>query len=98
MGQDFDIDAPSDVNVVVIGGGNGLSTLLSGLKAFVGRENGEGVSISRLSAIVAVTDDGGSSGRLRDELQMLPPGDIRNCMVALSEDSLLLSRLFRYRF
>jgi uncharacterized cofD-like protein len=51
-----------------------------------------------LSAIVAVTDDGGSSGRLRDELQMPPPGDIRNCMVALSEDSNLLSRLFRHRF
>src|SRR4030095_13823301 len=48
--------------------------------------------------IVAVPDDGGSSGRLRDELQMLPPGDIRNCMVALSEDSHLLSRLFKHRF
>jgi uncharacterized cofD-like protein len=55
-------------------------------------------SIAELSAVVAVTDDGGSSGRLRDEFQMLPPGDIRNCMVALSEDSLLISRLFRYRF
>src|SRR5689334_9070452 len=54
--------------------------------------------IESLSAIVTVSDDGGSSGRLRDELQMLPPGDIRNCMVALSEDSLLLSKLFRYRF
>jgi uncharacterized cofD-like protein len=54
--------------------------------------------IESLSAIVTVSDDGGSSGRLRDELQMLPPGDIRNCIVALSEDSSLLSRLFRYRF
>ena len=98
MGQVFDIDRGSGLNVVAIGGGNGLSTLLSGLKASVGREEGIGFSISRLSAIVAVTDDGGSSGRLRDELQMLPPGDIRNCMVALSEDSLLLSRLFRHRF
>jgi uncharacterized cofD-like protein len=77
---------------VAIGGGNGLSTLLLGLKRLVGTE------IAELSAIVAVTDDGGSSGRLRDELQMPPPGDIRNCMVALSEDSLLLSRLFRFRF
>lgn len=77
---------------VAIGGGNGLSTLLSGLKKFVGTEIGE------LSAIVAVTDDGGSSGRLRDELQMLPPGDIRNCIVALSEDSQTLSKLFRHRF
>jgi uncharacterized cofD-like protein len=54
--------------------------------------------IESLSAIVTVSDDGGSSGRLRDELQMLPPGDIRNCMIALSEDSTSVSRLFRYRF
>lgn len=54
--------------------------------------------IRLLSAVVTVTDDGGSSGRLREELQMLPPGDIRNCMVALSEDEHLLSRLFQYRF
>jgi uncharacterized cofD-like protein len=85
-------------NLVAIGGGNGLSTLLSGLKKFVGIEPGKSVWIKKLTAIVAVSDDGGSSGRLRDELQMPPPGDIRNCMVALSEDSLLLSKLFRYRF
>jgi uncharacterized cofD-like protein len=54
--------------------------------------------ISELSAIVTVTDDGGSSGRLREDLNMLPPGDVRNCMVALSEDEHLLSRLFQYRF
>jgi uncharacterized cofD-like protein len=58
----------------------------------------EGLWIDNLCAIVTVSDDGGSSGRLRDELQMLPPGDIRNCIVALSEDSSLLSKLFRYRF
>jgi len=58
----------------------------------------EPVWIENLSGIVAVSDDGGSSGRLRDELQMPPPGDIRNCMVALSEDSQLLSRLFQFRF
>ncbi len=80
------------LSVVGIGGGTGLSNLLSGLKKYVGKE------IRSLSAIVAVTDDGGSSGRLRDELQMPPPGDVRNCMVALSEDELLLSRLFQYRF
>src|SRR5208337_5593673 len=51
-----------------------------------------------LTAIVTVTDDGGSSGRLRREFDVLPPGDIRNCMVALSEDETLLSRLFQYRF
>jgi uncharacterized cofD-like protein len=80
------------LNLVAIGGGTGLATLLSGLKRFAGGEIGD------LSAIVAVSDDGGSSGRLRDELQMPPPGDIRNCMVALSEDSNLLSKLFRHRF
>ena len=84
-------------NLVAIGGGTGLSTLLAGLKRLV-RKAEEPVWLKTLSAIVTVSDDGGSSGRLRDELQMLPPGDIRNCMIALSEDSSLLSRLFRYRF
>lgn len=84
-------------NLVAIGGGTGLSTLLAGLKKRVGKLD-EQLWIENLSAIVTVSDDGGSSGRLRDELQMLPPGDIRNCMIALSEDSSLLSRLFRYRF
>jgi len=84
-------------NLVAIGGGTGLSTLLAGLKKRVGNSD-EQLWIENLSAIGTVSDDGGSSGRLRDELQMLPPGDIRNCMIALSEDSSLLSRLFRYRF
>ena len=84
-------------NLVAIGGGTGLSTLLAGLKTRVSNTE-ERIWIDNLSAIVTVSDDGGSSGRLRDELQMLPPGDIRNCMIALSEDSTLLSRLFRYRF
>jgi uncharacterized cofD-like protein len=83
--------------LVALGGGTGLSTLLAGLKQLVGKTD-QSVWIASLSAIVTVSDDGGSSGRLRDELQMLPPGDIRNCIVALSEDSSLLSRLFRYRF
>jgi uncharacterized cofD-like protein len=74
--------------VVSIGGGTGLSTLLRGLKNFR----------AELSVIVTVTDDGGSSGRLREELGTLPPGDIRNCMIALSEDEHLMSRLFRFRF
>lgn len=86
------------LNFVAIGGGNGLSCLLSGLKRFVAASETEPVWLENLAAIVAVSDDGGSSGRLRDELQMLPPGDIRNCMVALSEDSHLLSKLFRHRF
>ena len=92
MAQEQDAAEQRRLNCVAIGGGNGLSTLLLGLKTRVGAE------IGGLAAIVAVTDDGGSSGRLRDELQMPPPGDIRNCMVAMSEDSLLLSKLFRFRF
>jgi uncharacterized cofD-like protein len=90
-------DANGSLKLVAIGGGTGLSTLLAGLKRFV-RQPGEPVWLDSLSAIVTVSDDGGSSGRLREELQMLPPGDIRNCMIALSEDSTLLARLFRYRF
>src|SRR5436309_2762209 len=92
MEQAFDVEQEKGLRVVTVGGGNGLSSLLSGLKKYVGS------TISSLSVIVAVSDDGGSSGRLRNEFQILPPGDIRNCMVALSEDSLLLSRLFRHRF
>lgn len=91
------LDANRSLKLVAIGGGTGLSTLLAGLKRFVG-ERVDGTWLDSLSAIVTVTDDGGSSGRLREELQMLPPGDIRNCMIALSEDSTLLARLFRYRF
>lgn len=86
------------LKLVAIGGGTGLSTALSGLKGLVGEPGRGGHRLEALSAIVTVSDDGGSSGRLREELQMLPPGDIRNCMVALSEDSTLLSRLFQYRF
>ena len=79
---------PLRPKIVSIGGGTGLSTLLRGLK------NGP----ADLSVIVTVTDDGGSSGRLREELGVMPPGDIRNCMIALSEDENLMSRLFRFRF
>ena len=86
------------LNLVAIGGGTGLSTVLAGLKRLVDKGDGGGQWLDALSAIVTVSDDGGSSGRLRDELQILPPGDIRNCMVALSEDSTLMGRLFRYRF
>ncbi|MBZ5658960.1 MAG: YvcK family protein [Acidobacteriia bacterium] len=88
------------VRVVAIGGGTGLSTLLQGLKHYVARRPRETDRhpISDLAAIVTVTDDGGSSGRLRREYRVLPPGDIRNCMVALSQDEALLGRLFQYRF
>jgi len=93
----------SGIRVVAIGGGTGLSTLLKGLKRFVLWPSEipvqlDAPSIRDLSAVVTVSDDGGSSGRLRKELNMLPPGDIRNCIVALSEDEALLSRLFRHRF
>src|SRR5215813_11711623 len=88
--------------VVALGGGTGLSTLLRGLKDLVARSADGPIQRSRpivdLAAIVTVTDDGGSSGRLRRENRILPPGDIRNCMVALSKDETLLSRLFQYRF
>ena len=85
-------------HVVAIGGGTGLSTLLKGLKAYVQTSEPGGPSIAELSGVVTVSDDGGSSGRLRKELNMLPPGDIRNCIVALSQDEALLSRLFQHRF
>ncbi|HWC77803.1 MAG TPA: gluconeogenesis factor YvcK family protein [Blastocatellia bacterium] len=86
------------MRIVSIGGGTGLSTLLSGLKAYVDNPQAGANSIETLTAVVTVTDDGGSSGRLREEFQILPPGDIRNCMVALAEDERLLTRLFQYRF
>jgi uncharacterized cofD-like protein len=87
----------SPLRVVAIGGGTGLSALLQGLKPYA-RSIDPATPAVDLTAIVTVTDDGGSSGRLRREFDVLPPGDIRNCMVALSEDSALLSRLFQYRF
>jgi len=74
--------------IVAIGGGHGLSTLLRGLKQYS----------YNLSAVVTVADDGGSSGRIRREMGILPPGDIRNCLAALSSDEALLSQLFQYRF
>ncbi len=88
------------VRIVALGGGTGLSALLRGLKQHVARRKQDPGRrpIGDLAAVVTVTDDGGSSGRLRREYQMLPPGDIRNCMVALSKDEALLGRLFQFRF
>ena len=74
--------------IVAIGGGTGLSTLLRGLKR----------RTSNLTAVVTVSDDGGSSGRLQKELGVLPPGDVRNCLVALADNEALVTDLFRYRF
>jgi len=77
-----------NVKIVGIGGGTGLSTLLEGLKHWT----------KDITAIVTVTDDGGSSGRLRKDFNILPPGDIRNCIVSLAEPNSLISELFQYRF
>jgi uncharacterized cofD-like protein len=89
-----------DLRVVAIGGGTGLSTLLKGLKKYVAGQSfaADSPRITELCAVVTVSDDGGSSGRLRKDLNMLPPGDVRNCIVALSEDEALLSKLFQHRF
>jgi uncharacterized cofD-like protein len=84
-----------------MGGGTGLSTLLRGLRRHVAVPGEAPLSttlISDLAAVVSVTDDGGSSGRLRQQFDMLPPGDLRNCMVALSEEEDVLARLFSHRF
>jgi uncharacterized cofD-like protein len=100
----------ASLRVVAIGGGTGLSTILRGFRHFVASPQGSAATpgestadcdpclISDLAAVVTVTDDGGSSGRLRKDFNILPPGDLRNCMVALSEDEGLISRLFRHRF
>jgi uncharacterized cofD-like protein len=79
--------------VTVVGGGTGLSSVLRGLKGLTG-DGG----LAGLYGVVTVTDDGGSSGRLRRELGVPPPGDIRNCLAALADDEDLLTRLFQYRF
>ncbi|MFP3952596.1 MAG: uridine diphosphate-N-acetylglucosamine-binding protein YvcK [Candidatus Acetothermia bacterium] len=76
------------VKVVAVGGGTGLSVLLRGLKKHT----------ANITAIVTVMDDGGSSGRLREEMNMLPPGDIRNCLIALADDESKMSRVFQHRF
>jgi uncharacterized cofD-like protein len=92
--------ASKPARIVAVGGGTGLSMLLRGLKHHVARRKQEAVRmpIADLAAVVTVTDDGGSSGRLRRDYAVLPPGDIRNCMVALSKDEALLGQLFQYRF
>jgi uncharacterized cofD-like protein len=77
---------------VAIGGGTGLPVVLAALKRYLGGR------VASLTAIVTVTDDGGSSGRLREELQVLPPGDIRNCLVALADVEPLMGELFQFRF
>lgn len=94
------LSAHAPLRIVAIGGGTGLSTVLKGLKRYAvsyQRETPLTPSVE-ITAVVTVTDDGGSSGRLRREFDILPPGDIRNCMAALAEDESLMTRLFQYRF
>jgi len=103
MPEDLTSAATNAVRVVAMGGGTGLSTLLHGLKHYVSlsgqaAEFPSPPAIAELSAVVTVSDDGGSSGRLRKELNLPAPGDIRNCIVALAGEEDLLSRLFQYRF
>ncbi len=86
------------LRIVLIGGGTGLSAPLHGLKPYARHLGTQRVPVVDVTAIVTVADDGGSTGRLRQEFKVQAPGDIRNCMVALSEDEALLSRLFQYRF
>lgn len=88
------------MRVVAIGGGTGLSALLRGLKRHrpEAHPSGSLPTIDSITAIVTVTDEGGSSGRLRRDFRMLPPGDIRNCLVALAGDETLFAKLFNYRF
>ena len=84
----YDMRLRNGYKIVAIGGGTGLSTLLRGLKR----------KTMNLTAVVTVSDDGGSSGRLQKELGVLPPGDVRNCLVALADDEAMVTDLFRYRF
>ena len=88
------------LKLVCIGGGTGLSSLLSGIKQHTGNRcpGSEIIDIDNLAAIVSVSDDGGSSGRLVEEFDVIPPGDIRQLLVALSNDDGLLAKLFGYRF
>ena len=90
---------PGRLRVVALGGGTGLPNVLRGLRALLfGGGRGRAASAHELVAIVTTTDDGGSSGRLRREFGIIPPGDIRNCLAALAEDRSLLAALFQFRF
>jgi len=102
-GQRAPIKCPSGLRVVATGGGTGLPMVLRALKARLFPENhadfdSQERGRERLTAIVTVTDDGGSSGMLRRDFNILPPGDIRNCILALSDNHILSSELFQYRF
>lgn len=95
------VPQPHEMRVVAFGGGTGLPTVLRGLRPLIfSRDPSRGPATPKdcLTAIVATTDDGGSSGRLRRDYNIVPPGDIRNCLAALSEEQALLTELFQFRF
>ena len=95
------VSSPDGLRVAAIGGGTGLPNVLRGLCSvlYAGAPRGEDLGrADRLVAIVTTSDDGGSSGRLRREFGIIPPGDIRNCLAAMAEDQSLLTELFQYRF
>lgn len=91
---------PPELRIAALGGGTGLPNVLRGLCAMLypGPRGRDGLPADRLVAIVTTTDDGGSSGRLRREFGIIPPGDIRNCLAALAEDQSVLTELFQFRF
>ncbi|HEY3884076.1 MAG TPA: gluconeogenesis factor YvcK family protein, partial [Vicinamibacterales bacterium] len=84
--------------IVAIGGGTGLPNVLRGLRSVVCPDGARADARERLVAVVATSDDGGSSGRLRADFNIIPPGDIRNCLAALSDDHSQLAEIFQYRF
>jgi uncharacterized cofD-like protein len=88
----------ADLHIVAIGGGTGLPVVLRGLKQRLVEEGGNGKGFGSLTAIVTVADDGGSSGRIRQDFQTLPPGDLRNCLVALGDEESAFGRALQYRF
>jgi uncharacterized cofD-like protein len=100
VGENRELPEAWPLRVVAIGGGTGLSTLLHGLREHVATIDPAASTglIADLAAVVTVTDDGGSSGDLRRDFKMLPPGDLRNCMVALSEREDLMAEVFNHRF
>ena len=93
-----DVLSRSGARIVALGGGTGLPNVLRGLRPLVFPEGATDASRDRLVAVVATSDDGGSSGRLRAEFNMIPPGDIRNCLAALSENNSEIADIFQYRF
>ena len=93
-----DLQSGSAPRIVALGGGTGLPNVLRGLRPLLFPEGATDASRERLVAVVATSDDGGSSGRLRAEFNMIPPGDIRNCLAALSERNSDIADIFQYRF